>query len=70
MLQQFYTICLPASSVDLSSYDAAQSSPQSQHPLIGSATPRPHHAFAALSAVSEVCSDLTLAQQYSYAAPR
>ncbi|EDV96368.1 GH15240 [Drosophila grimshawi] len=48
-----------ATSVDLTAYDSAQ---QSQHAQV----PRPHHAFAALTAATQpndVCSDLP---QYSY----
>ncbi|XP_034109558.1 myosin-G heavy chain [Drosophila albomicans] len=67
-----------ATSVDMTSYDAAQS-PQLQHqqqqqqqpiplPTAAAAAPRPHHAFAALTTTStphssEVSNDLT---QYSY----
>ncbi|KAH8379841.1 hypothetical protein KR009_007526 [Drosophila setifemur] len=55
-----------APSIDLTAYESAQQSPQAHL-----ATPRPHHAFAALNAAtqrSEVCNELThTGLQYSYA---
>ncbi|KPU77892.1 uncharacterized protein Dana_GF25137, isoform B [Drosophila ananassae] len=55
-----------APSIDLTAYESSQHNPQSHL-----ATPRPHHAFAALNAVtqrSEVCNELThTGLQYSYA---
>lgn len=79
-----FKFTLAANSVDLTSYDAAAQQAQQpptqsqQHTLITAAAPRPHHAFAALTAAtqhsgsssSEVCNDLTLPPQYSYSAPR
>ncbi|XP_017080445.2 uncharacterized protein LOC108114164 isoform X2 [Drosophila eugracilis] len=59
-----------APSIDLTAYESAQHNTQAhQHN-----TPRPHHAFAALNAVtqrSEVCNELThTGLQYSFAGPR
>ncbi|XP_052846780.1 uncharacterized protein LOC128258860 isoform X1 [Drosophila gunungcola] len=58
-----------APSIDLTSYESAQHNSQAHL-----ATPRPHHAFAALNSAtqrSEVCNELThTGLQYSYAGPR
>ncbi|KAH8257247.1 hypothetical protein KR038_006022 [Drosophila bunnanda] len=58
-----------APSIDLTAYEAAQAQHNPQAHL---ATPRPHHAFAALNAAtqrSEVCNELThTGLQYTYAA--
>lgn len=58
-----------APSIDLTAYESGQHNAQAHL-----ATPRPHHAFAALNAVtqrSEVCNELThTGLQYSYTGPR